>query len=98
MKNRFPFGAGMALVLAAILVAPLCCFAQENTKTLEEVLEIARKRAPLILSARARIEEAKGRLAGASIRLQQNPVFEANGGPRFSPGSKTTSLDVALSQ
>ena len=98
MKNRFQFRARTALVLAASLVAPLCSFAQENTKTLDEVLELARKRAPLILSARARIEEAKGRLAGASIRFQQNPVFEANGGPRFSPGSKTASLDVALSQ
>ena len=98
MKNRFQARAGTALVLAAILAVPFCCSAQENPKTLEEVLELARTRAPLILSARARIEEAKGRLAGASIRFQQNPVLETNGGPRFSPSGRTADLDVTLSQ
>ena len=99
MKNCFQARvAGTALVLIAILAAPLLCFAQENTKTLEEVLELARTRAPLMLSARARIEEAKGRLAGASIRFQQNPVLETDGGPRFSSQGRTADLDLSLRQ
>lgn len=81
-----------------MLVFPRWVLAQDDVKTLEEVLEIARRRAPLILSARARIEEAKGRLRGASIRFQQNPAIEADGGPRFSSGGKTADVDLSVSQ
>ncbi len=84
--------------LVLLLTLPRGAIAQENAKTLEETLEIARRRAPLILSARGRIEEARGRLKGASIRFQQNPVLEAQGGPRFSNGERTADLDVSLGQ
>lgn len=89
---------GITFMSTIVLMLPRFAFAQENEKTLEEVLEIARRRAPLILSARARIEEARGRLKGASLRFQQNPVLEAGGGPRFSSGEKTADLDLSLSQ
>ncbi len=96
---RTSIHAAESLVLLALLLTfPRGAVAQENAKTLEETLEIARRRASLILSARARIEEARGRLKGASIRFQQNPVLEAQGGPRFSNGGRTADLDFSLGQ
>jgi cobalt-zinc-cadmium efflux system outer membrane protein len=90
--------AGLYAALAAALLSPLAAFAQDRAQSLEEVLQIARTRAPLILSAKARIEEAKGRLAGASVRYLQNPLIEANGGPRISSADRTTALDFSVSQ
>ena len=99
-KMRLHKAPGWAslFLLAVLMAAPLDGHAQTSPKSLEEVLDIARARAPLILSAKARIEEARGRLAGASVRFQQNPVLETNGGPRFSNGATTADLDVSLSQ
>lgn len=98
MMNNFSLRWAGVFILAAVLAVPFCGFAQSSPKSLEEVLEIARTRAPLILSARARIEEAKGRLAGASIRFQQNPVLEMDGGPRYSSRGRTADLDFSVSQ
>ena len=44
--------------------------AQSRALTLAEVLARARERAPQIVSARLALEEARGRLVGASVRLQ----------------------------
>lgn len=98
MTNHFSLRWAGVFILTTVLAVPFCGFAQSSPKTLEEVLEIARTRAPLILSARARIEEAKGRLAGASIRFQQNPVLATDGGPRFSSQGRTADLDLSVSQ
>lgn len=72
--------------------------AQQTTLTLDQALDMARTRAPVILSARARIEEARGRLKGASIRFQQNPSIGAEAGPRLSSPNNSTEASLALTQ
>jgi cobalt-zinc-cadmium efflux system outer membrane protein len=69
-----------------------------NVLTLEQALNRARLRAPILLSARARIEEARARLRGSSILLQTNPIVEGTVGQRFSNPSNFTAADVSLSQ
>ena len=70
----------------------------QTVLTLDQALNRARLKAPALLSAKARIEEARGRLQGASIRLQSNPVLEGTVGPRFSNQGNTTDGDVSISQ
>ena len=69
-----------------------------NALTLQEALALARERAPVVLAARARIEEARGRLMGASVRLRGNPVFEGNAGVRTNDGEDSTELELGLTQ
>ena len=66
--------------------------------TLEQALERARTRAPQILAAQDRIDEARGRLTGASVLLQENPLIATAAGPRYSPNGDTIDSDVTLSQ
>ena len=54
------------------------------THTLDEVLAQARLRAPEIVAARARVEESRGRLTGASRRFRDNPWLDVDAGPRSS--------------
>ncbi len=72
--------------------------AQQSALTLEQVLDVARQRAPVVLAARARIEEARGRYQGAAVRFRENPVFETEAGRRTRGGSKSADIDVAFSQ
>ncbi|MEO5821451.1 MAG: TolC family protein [Vicinamibacteraceae bacterium] len=62
-----------------------------------DVLTIARERAPGIVSARLALAEARGRVAGASIRRTYNPEVEVAAGDRRGD-SRSTDLDVGLSQ
>jgi cobalt-zinc-cadmium efflux system outer membrane protein len=66
--------------------------------TLERALDIARDRAPALLAAQERIEEALGRLQGASVLLRENPVFEAIGGPSYSARGRSHDLDITVQQ
>jgi cobalt-zinc-cadmium efflux system outer membrane protein len=68
------------------------------TLTFDQMLARAREQAPRVLVARARIDEARGRLAGASVRLPSNPVVETSAGPRSLPGERKTDFDVGISQ
>jgi cobalt-zinc-cadmium efflux system outer membrane protein len=70
----------------------------QNVLTLDQALNRARLKAPALLSARARIEEARGRLKGSSILLQENPVVEGIVGPRLSGQGRTTDGDISVSQ
>jgi len=70
-----------ALRAAAMLFASCPALAAEEALTLESVLARARAQAPSIVSARARIEEARARVRGASV-LRENPVLEAAVGHR----------------
>ena len=70
----------------------------QTVLTLDQALNRARLKAPALLSARARIEEARGRLKGASILLQSNPAFEGALGPRFSDQGNTTDVDISVGQ
>jgi cobalt-zinc-cadmium efflux system outer membrane protein len=72
--------------------------AQAGSLTYEQALERARTRAPLILAAQDRIEEARGRLLGAKVLLRDNPVLSFSGGPRYTPGSDLLDSEVGLSQ
>jgi cobalt-zinc-cadmium efflux system outer membrane protein len=69
-----------------------------NALTLEQALNRARMKAPVLLSARARIEEARGRLKGASIILQTNPTVEGTLGPRLSNQGSTMDGELSISQ
>lgn len=71
---------------------------QSTNLTLEQALSRARLRAPILLSARERIEEARARLRGSSILQQTNPMVEGTLGPRFSDPSNFTAADVSVSQ
>jgi cobalt-zinc-cadmium efflux system outer membrane protein len=71
---------------------------QANVLTLEQALNRARLKAPALLSARARIEEARGRLKGASIFLQANPAVEGTLGPRLSNQRSTMDGELSISQ
>jgi cobalt-zinc-cadmium efflux system outer membrane protein len=94
-------GSIISLWLALLCVISGQCGAQDqshNVLTLEQALNRARTKAPVLLAAKARIEEARGRLRGASIPFQANPVIEGTAGPRFSEPSKVTAADVSISQ
>jgi cobalt-zinc-cadmium efflux system outer membrane protein len=59
---------------------------------------VARERGPRLLSAAARIEEATGRLAGASVLLRENPILDLAAGQRFSDPDQTLAASAGLSQ
>jgi cobalt-zinc-cadmium efflux system outer membrane protein len=89
------------LVVACVLVltAGLSSRAQaQTTLTLQQVLTMARERAPRVAVARARIDEARGRLAGAQVRFRDNPVFDAASGPRWLETQTVTDYELGLSQ
>jgi len=50
--------------------------------TLEDALERARQSSPAIVAARMRIDEARGRVAGASLPFSTNPTVEVEAGRR----------------
>lgn len=71
-----------AACAAALAVWPRLGAAEENILTLDQALARARERAPAIIAARAAIDEARGRLTGASVLLRDNPEIEAGAGAR----------------
>jgi cobalt-zinc-cadmium efflux system outer membrane protein len=87
-----------AALAATLLLWPGAGAAQDNALTLDQVLQMARDRAPGIVSARTRIDEARGRLAGASVLLRENPVLESSAGRRSSAGGSFVDADLGLSQ
>lgn len=72
--------------------------AQSPALTLDQALARARAQGPQILAARARIDEARGRLIGASILLQDNPLISGTVGPRYASTGNTTDYDISLTQ
>ncbi|HJQ82854.1 MAG TPA: TolC family protein [Candidatus Binatia bacterium] len=66
--------------------------------TLDGALERARREAPAVLAARLRPDEGRGRLAGASVLLRENPVVEGAGGRRDSDRGVSTDIDTGISQ
>lgn len=91
----------LAAAAVAAVVFDICAQPAHGAScdmTLERALEIARERAPSVLAARARIDEARAQLAGASRLLRSNPEIEADAGPRFSDEGDTTDVRAKLSQ
>jgi cobalt-zinc-cadmium efflux system outer membrane protein len=72
--------------------------AQGKALTLPEVLARAREHAPQIVSARLALEEARGRLLGASVRFQANPEIDAALGNRNGPDTRFTDFELGLGQ
>jgi cobalt-zinc-cadmium efflux system outer membrane protein len=72
--------------------------AQGRALTLSEVLARAREQAPEIVSARLALAEARGRLVGASLRLQSNPQIDAAVGNRNGPDTRFTDFELGLGQ
>ena len=85
-------------------VPVLVCLVQANagaqsvSLSLEQSLARAREQAPQVLIARARIEEARGRLAGARVRFRENPTIDMGIGPRTTEVGTLTDLDVGFVQ
>jgi len=71
---------------------------EDRILTFPEALELARERSPLVLAARARVEEARGRLLGASIRMRGNPVIDVEAGRRSAGGEDFSDMEVGVTQ
>jgi len=84
--------------LAAVLFLPREGSGQPIVLTLDDALARARERAPAILTARTQIDDARGRLAGASLWLPENPVIDGAAGSRFSANENLFEADVAIGQ
>ena len=93
-------GSCAVAVCAAICVQASVANAQApgRTMTFAEVLARAREEAPQIVSARLAVEETRGRLLGASLRLQTNPELAASLGNREGPDSRFTDFEIGLGQ
>jgi cobalt-zinc-cadmium efflux system outer membrane protein len=78
-----------------VLLAGLPAIAQQQPAvlTLEDALERARQSAPAVVAARMRIDEARGRVVGASLPFASNPTVEVEAGRR---NGETSSTDYGL--
>ena len=91
-------GTRTLAVCAVVCLHVAVAGAQGRTLTLAEVLMRAREQAPQIVSARLALEEARGRLLGASVRLQANPQIDAALGNRNGPGTRFTDFELGVGQ
>ena len=83
-----------AAVPAFVCLLQSTAGAQPVSLSLEQALARAREEAPAVLIARARIEEARGRLAGAGVRFRENPTIGVASGPRTTEVGTLTDLDI----
>ena len=72
--------------------------AQGRVISLQEALARAREQSPAIVSARLSQDEARARLAGASVRLTSNPQLEGAVGNRDGQGVRFTDFELGISQ
>ena len=91
-------GTRAVAVCAVVCLHAGVAAAQGRVITLAEVLARARERAPQIVSARLALEEARGRLLGASVRSQANPEIDASLGNRNGTGVRFTDFQLGLGQ
>jgi outer membrane protein, heavy metal efflux system len=87
-----------AAVPAFVCLLQSTAGAQSVSLSFEQALARAREQAPAALIARARIEEARGRLAGASVRFHENPTIGVASGPRATEAGALTDLDIGFVQ
>src|SRR5580765_4379083 len=87
-----------AAVPVLVCVLQTNAVAQSLSLSLEEALARAREQAPAVLIARARIEEARGRLIGARVRFRDNPTIDVGMGPRATEAGTMTDLDIGFAQ
>jgi cobalt-zinc-cadmium efflux system outer membrane protein len=95
---RMRMGTKTVVVCAVVGLYGGAAAAQSRTLTLADVLARAREQAPEIVSARLALQEVRGRLLGASLRLQSNPQFDAAVGHRNGPRTSFTDFELGLGQ
>ncbi len=91
-------GSCAVVVCAAVCLQAGSAGAQTLVLTLADVLTRAREQAPQIVSARLALEETRGRLLGASLRVQTNPEIDAGLGSRQGTPSRFTDFEFGLRQ
>jgi cobalt-zinc-cadmium efflux system outer membrane protein len=87
----------VTFAVSLALAGPIVSRAQESL-TLEHALTRARERTSSVLSARARIEEARARLNAASLLFPENPEVDAAGGGWNSREDRNEKVDVGIMQ
>ncbi len=88
--------AAAALGVAVAFLWPRPGVAQPPSElSLEEALALARQSAPALVEAAGRVAEARGGVTGALPLLNDNPILEAEAGPRSS-SSHGGGMDVAV--
>jgi cobalt-zinc-cadmium efflux system outer membrane protein len=92
---QLPRGLASGVFLA--FLGPSLVIAQE-TLTLEQALLRARERAPSVLSARARVDEARARWSAASLLFRENPEVDGEAGRPSSGDDRSTQFEVGLLQ
>jgi len=90
-------GTTIAVCVAACLHAGMSG-AQSRPLTLADVLARAREQAPQIVTARLALEETRGRLVGAALRLQTNPEVDLALGNRYGSESRFTDFEIGAAQ
>jgi cobalt-zinc-cadmium efflux system outer membrane protein len=93
MRSRFFLAVGLTALATTASVA-----SAQSTLTYQQALAMARERAPRVAIARARIEEARGRIVGARIRFRDNPVIDVATGPRKLETGTVTDYEVGINQ
>lgn len=93
MSSRFVSAIGLAVLATSASVVRA-----QSTLTYQQALAMARERAPRVAVARARIEEARGRIVGARIRFRDNPVIDVATGPRKLETGTVTDYEVGINQ
>jgi cobalt-zinc-cadmium efflux system outer membrane protein len=66
--------------------------------TLDTALQQARESAPLLIAARARIDEARARVIDASQRWREQTLLEGGVGPRRGGGTSSVDGELAIEQ
>jgi outer membrane protein, heavy metal efflux system len=90
---------GAAVLIWASTVLSSSAQSRQSSLTLEAVLAQVRARAPDVVVALTRVEEARGRLLGASSRFRDNPSLEIESGPRSgASGERSWDLSAGVAQ
>src|SRR5688572_21348717 len=87
-----------AAVCAVVCLNAAAAAAQGKPMTLAEVLARVREQSPQIVSARLALDEARARLAGASIRYQANPQLDMAVGNRNGQDARFTDFEFGFGQ
>lgn len=85
-------------ICAVVCLDAAVSAAQVRTLTLVDVVARAREQAPQIVSARLALEEARGRLVGANLRVQSNPQIDAAIGSRHGTLDQYTDFELGFGQ
>lgn len=99
MSRKFARRAGLGVLVWSLVGASSSVSRAQEPVPLQAVLEHADAHAPLLITARARLEEGAAARRGAE-RLLSDPLYvELGGGPRIADGTGSDfDLVVALSQ